>query len=1394
MKSPIQSPKRMFLLGVLTTMLATTGRAQMVAYLDCEQPGSPLVDQVDGISVTAVGTGQTYGIPSVMAGTYGAITLAHSLGSAMAIGGANTGAWEYSLDGSARFSDLSNDYTLMAWIYVPSSGVPANGGAELPIVGVDGAWIGSGFEFGLLNSSTAPNAIMFTTFGIAEFVAVNTIQAGAWQHIALTKSSTAGIIFYTNGVPALTNSTANALAPNAFVSAQAYGICRALAPSGNFNFNNGLLLDEFRAYGTVLDQAGIIQAAKATEFNPELPKVVQQPQDATLATGQALTLTATASGNPPLTNQWYHTSADGSTTTPLPPGPNGSNATVTVTSGAAITDAGTYYLVVANNLGIATSHVASVSVSPPAAPLIVRDLVPSVATVYLGGTVNLDVQLDPACSWPLTYLWKSNGVVFATTMNTSSYPLANLPYAASNGTYSVTVTNPYGTINSSYCTLAIVPPPQAGTFAAVATQMGPMAYWRLGEPAPGTNAFDCWGGHLANYVNALQHQLPGALLHDDDGCIGLTGSASAVRAQESEPFAFGGTNDFTLAAWLNLGAIPNVGQNEWVFSNRRTTGGNAGYAFGITGVNVVGINTQLYFTEFGGGTSLWLLYQFSTGTWYHLVAVCGGGTVRLYINGVPVIAAAVPTITSSTEPLQLGGNPDPDSPAEDLTGQIDEALVFSRALATNEVQALYAARLGATTPPTVTQDPLSATLWSGGSALFQVAASGSEPLSYQWESNNVPILGATNQALSFAGVTLAMNGTIYSVRVSNPAGVTNSAAATLTTLPAPTGGYPQAVLGDNPVAYWRLDESGGTVAHDYWGGHNGMIYGQMTYGQPGALAGDPNTAARFDGSSTYVEVPYSADLNPASFTIECWANVTGGDGNYRAPLSNRDEGPAAGYILYAAAGNDWEFWDGTGSGGAWVISVGPGIVDGQWAHLVGTFDATRSNQVLYVNGQMVASQSNVWINLNHARPLRIGAGVNEMPPLFFFNGGIDEVAVYNSPLSTTQVRDHYLLGTYGTTTPPSITRQPASATITVGSLATLSVEASGSPPLQYQWQINGANLVGATNATLTIPSAYYTDMGTYTVVVSNHLASVMSSPPATLKVVPVPSFVNLTNGLVLHLPLDGSYLDTSGRRNNGTAVGAPTFISGRLGQGVHLSSSSDSGYNYLTVSDANGDLSFGANDSFSVSLWLRFTAGFNDLPIVGNSAGATYNPGWVVTENANEVEWTLEGTSGKAYANPAGGPLINNGAWHQIVVVFDRAQGMGSTFVDGVKVDSRSIAAIGSLVTGNPLTIGQDATGTYGVVGAFDLDDLGVWRLALSDADAASIYSTAGRLDESFDVYGPVTLNIQLSGSNMDLSWQAGTLLQSTNVSGPYTPVPGAAAPFYRSSAGGGPKFFRVKL
>ena len=60
---------------------------------------------------------------------------------------------------------------------------------------------------------------------------------------------------------------------------------------------------------------------------------------------------------------------------------------------------------------------------------------------------------------------------------------------------------------------------------------------------------------------------------------------------------------------------------------------------------------------------------------------------------------------------------------------------------------------------------------------------------------------------------------------------------------APSSVYRAAVLADSPLAYWRLGETSGTVAHDETGnGHDGTYVGGVTLGQPGALTGDANTA------------------------------------------------------------------------------------------------------------------------------------------------------------------------------------------------------------------------------------------------------------------------------------------------------------------------------------------------------------------------------------------------------------------------------------------------------------------------------------------------------------------------------------------------------------------------
>jgi hypothetical protein len=77
---------------------------------------------------------------------------------------------------------------------------------------------------------------------------------------------------------------------------------------------------------------------------------------------------------------------------------------------------------------------------------------------------------------------------------------------------------------------------------------------------------------------------------------------------------------------------------------------------------------------------------------------------------------------------------------------------------------------------------------------------------------------------------------------------------------------------------------------------------------------------------------------------------------------------------------------------------------------------------------------------------------------------------------------------------PSITTQPASQTVTVGQTATFTVGATGTAPLTYQWQKNGAAISGATSSNYTTPVVAVTDNGSqFDVVVSNSVGMVTSA-------------------------------------------------------------------------------------------------------------------------------------------------------------------------------------------------------------------------------------------------------------------------------------------------------------
>lgn len=87
---------------------------------------------------------------------------------------------------------------------------------------------------------------------------------------------------------------------------------------------------------------------------------------------------------------------------------------------------------------------------------------------------------------------------------------------------------------------------------------------------------------------------------------------------------------------------------------------------------------------------------------------------------------------------------------------------------------------------------------------------------------------------------------------------------------------------------------------------------------------------------------------------------------------------------------------------------------------------------------------------------------------------------------------------------PVITLQPRSQDVHEGSSISLSVTATGTAPLAYQWLKDGTNLSGAKGTNLPFASAVVADSGAYTVVVTN-LFGVATSDPAELRVRPVTS-------------------------------------------------------------------------------------------------------------------------------------------------------------------------------------------------------------------------------------------------------------------------------------------------
>jgi hypothetical protein len=319
-------------------------------------------------------------------------------------------------------------------------------------------------------------------------------------------------------------------------------------------------------------------------------------------------------------------------------------------------------------------------------------------------------------------------------------------------------------------------------------------------------------------------------------------------------------------------------------------------------------------------------------------------------------------------------------------------------------------------PPRIYQQSQTTARYSGESFALTVGADGSLPLNYQWWKGASPIPGATTASLNFNNLQFTNSGT-YSVRITNSSGFAISSNAVLIVVQTPTITYAQTVLADNPMAYWRLNETNGTVARDSVGGHDGTYYNTVL-GVPGYNTNDTDTAVQFGNPITtdsYVGdingIDFAATTNTATFSVEAWVN-----GGIQAT--------DAGIVTYGYGSGGEQFNLDTGNTKRFRFSVrdfnnvarnanGTIFPSNTWQHVVGVCDEPNSIVRLYVNGAQVATAAiSAGVQLGTS-PISIGSRQSGYASTYVNNfvGKIDEVAIYNYPLSPAQVLNHYVTGT-----------------------------------------------------------------------------------------------------------------------------------------------------------------------------------------------------------------------------------------------------------------------------------------------------------------------------------------------------------------------------------------------
>jgi hypothetical protein len=686
----------------------------------------------------------------------------------------------------------------------------------------------------------------------------------------------------------------------------------------------------------------------------------------------------------------------------------------------------------------------------------------------------------------------------------------------------------------------------------------------------------------------------------------------------------------------------------------------------------------------------------------------------------------------------------------------------------------------------------------------------------------------TNSTLTISNLTASDGVPVYVLVATDGGGSTTSSVALVHVQSAPVppapGSYGAYALSNNPIGYWQLNETndpatGLLQAYDFSGnGNNGTYQAGALNGFNGYYGPQPsqgyvgfgaNKGALFvNGNSSDVVAipPLKTPVTGYNATIALWIDPLNAENTYRGIFYDRNSntygmefGPSQSGGM-PGLGYDWN------NDGTWSYDSGLYMPVNTWEFAVVVIESNKATLYLdYMNNGVPVLKSAVNYTTASSGLIEsfatgttwIGGDPGNGNTITAY---ITDVALYNTNLSSDQVLQMFgaAVGVLHGFAPAISVQPPTNTTAYLGFNVQFSVAYGGTLPITNQWQFNGTNLVdgiyqgalinGSTSNVLTIYGVTTNNVGVYNLVLSNSVGSTVSSNAGLTVVSPVaPPATNLVGAWLTGA---ANLTDTSGYSPAGkhdgygvTGLGVPASnyafttdvpqgaagnslqLNGNTAIAIANSSTNDAGYTN-TYDDT-------IHSAMTVVCWAKGTpGGWNPWVSKYGENGV----GWQLrVNNSSDPCWTIRGTGGtEDMATSTATPT--DGKWHFYCGTYDVATGVRNLYVDGNLAASQT--GQGAYVMGQAerVTIGgrdQPPSDTNHLAGNFtgyftgEIYGVRIYNIALSGAQQASFVPKPALPNPAFSVKPAVTTGP--NGKQFVLTWSYGTLLQATNVAGPWT-------------------------